>query len=103
MGAHEAHRSTVMTRPKAALVKAMLARGDSERNIAAFLGLNPLCVRLVQAGCLHPEVQPAPAYATPPPGPYPGHPGYAAMSELEKLEAELEVAARKWSPAASTH
>lgn len=63
-------RSRVPTAEQAALIKAMLARGDMEHDVAAFFGLNPGRISEVNTGKRFPEVAAAPASLLPPPGPY---------------------------------
>ena len=72
---------------EAAMVKAMLARGDRHDDIAAWFGVNQGRVAEVKAGELFPEVDPADPNRLPPQG----SPGRIALQAIEALEQVREL------------
>ena len=68
---------------EAAMVKAMLQRGDRHHDIAAWFGVNQGRIAEVKGGELHPEVSPARPEELPPQG----SPGRIAMLSMQALEA----------------
>lgn len=74
----------------AALIKGMLARGDSIEDIAVWFGLSFHIVHGVQSGALHPFLAPAPCHALPLPGPYPHASSvYSALADVQAAEQRL--------------
>jgi len=76
----------------AALVKAMLARGDRQHDIAAWFGVNGGRIADIATGKTFRQVAAA-VGPLPPPGPYPcGRDAHAALQALSAAEAALELA-----------
>lgn len=78
-----------LTARDAAIVKAMLNRGDRQHDIAAWFGVNGGRIAEVATGKSFPDVQPVPMANIPPPGPYPS--GRDTMFALEALVAAKEA------------
>jgi len=77
-------------REMAAKIKGMLGRGDEIEDIAVWFGVNVAMVRAVQTGAVHPFVEPAPASALPPGGPYESaRRTYRALKEVSAAERRL--------------
>ena len=67
-----AHPSGIRLRESdAAIVKAMLARGDRQHDIAAWFGVNGGRIGEIASGRAHRGVQPETGANLPPSGPYP--------------------------------
>jgi hypothetical protein len=73
----------------AALVKAMLKRGDRQHDIAAWFGVNGGRIAEIATGHSFREVDAAPTANLPPPGPYPS--GRDTMIAMEALIAAKEA------------
>lgn len=87
---HRASASGIsLTARDAALVKAMLERGDRQHDIAAWFGVNGGRIAEIATGHAFPEVQAAPSANLPPPGPYPS--GRDTMVAMEALIAAKEA------------
>lgn len=68
------------------LVKGMLARGDTQSDIAAFFGVNGGHISEINTGKNYPEVSAALLEKLPPPGPYMGaRTAYRAKETLVAL------------------
>jgi hypothetical protein len=80
----------------AAIVKAMLARGDRQHDVAAWFGVNSGRIAEIVAGRAFASVAPAPMDGPlPPPGPYPsGREAALALEALAKAENAIEAARR---------
>jgi hypothetical protein len=78
-----------LTARDAAIVKAMLDRGDRQHDIAAWFGVNGGRIAEVAVGRTFSEFEPAPNANIPPPGPYPS--GRDTMLALEALVAAKEA------------
>ena len=59
-----------LSRADAAIVKAMLARGDRQSDIASYFGVNGGRIAEISTGDRFGSVEPAPLNTLPPPGPY---------------------------------
>lgn len=78
----------------AALVKAMLKRGDRQHDIAAWFGVNGGRIAKVATGHTFSEVQAAPSANLPPPGPYPsGRDATIALNALMAAKEAIDAAA----------
>jgi hypothetical protein len=73
---------------EAAMVKAMLARGDRHHDIAAWFGVNQGRIAEVKGGELFPDVRPASPELLPPQG-SPGRIALIAMQALDDAERAL--------------
>jgi hypothetical protein len=73
----------------AALVKAMIDRGDRQHDIAAWFGVNGGRIGEIASGQNFANVQPESAVNLPPPGPYPS--GRDSMFALEALIAARDA------------
>lgn len=93
---HRARSSGVsLSEADAAIVKAMLARGDRQHDIAAWFGVNGGRVAEVATRKTFSWVKAADGDCIPPPGPYPlGRDALAAMAALVVAERALDVARR---------
>lgn len=78
-----------LTERDAAVVKAMLARGDRQHDIAAWFGVNGGRVAEVASGSAYQNVQPEVGANLPPQGPYPT--GRDATIALQALVAAREA------------
>jgi hypothetical protein len=78
---------------EAAMVKAMLQRGDRHHDIAAWFGVNQGRIAEVKGGELYPEVRPARAEELPPQG-SPGRIALISMQALEGTRKTLAAAAQ---------
>lgn len=74
-----------LTAEDAAQVKAMLARGDRQHDIASWFGVNGGRIAEIASGAAFCDVAPAPSRTLPPPGPYLS--GRAASEALRALDA----------------
>jgi hypothetical protein len=72
-----------LTESDVAIVKAMLARGDRQHDIAAWFGVNGGRVGEIASGRAYCAVQPEAGANLPPPGPYPS--GRDATMALQAL------------------
>lgn len=71
-------------------VKAMLARGDRQHDIAAYFGVNAGRIAEVATGeCTYPNAEPIEEDQLPPPGPYLTK--YALESVIETLNEAIEA------------
>lgn len=59
-----------LTKSDAAIVKGMLVRRDRQSDIASYFGVNGGRIAEISKGKKFAAVEPAPAYALPPKGPY---------------------------------
>jgi len=73
----------------AATVKAMLARGDRQHDIAAWFGVNGGRIGEIASGKMFRSVEPEAAANLPPPGPYPS--GRDAAIALQALLAARQA------------
>jgi hypothetical protein len=78
-----------LTERDAAIVKAMLARGDRQHDIAAWFGVNGGRVGEIASGRVYRSVQPDASANLPPPGPYPN--GRDATIALRALVAARDA------------
>lgn len=78
-----------LTERDAAIVKAMLVRGDRQHDIAAWFGVNGGRIGEIAAGKAFGSVRPATGANLPPPGPYPN--GRDATIALQALVAAKEA------------
>jgi hypothetical protein len=78
-----------LTERDAAIVKAMLARGDRQHDIAAWFGVNGGRVGEIAGGIAYRSVQPEAGANLPPPGPYPT--GRDATLALQALVAARDA------------
>ena len=77
----------------AATVKAMLARGDRQHDIAAWFGVNSGRIAEIASGQKFREVVPRDGSNLPPPGPYPsGKDAHAALSALRLAKTAILAA-----------
>lgn len=78
----------------AAIVKAMLARGDRQHDVAAWFGVNGGRIAEIATGRTFASVVPAPLDGPlPPPGPYPsGREAALALEALTQAEHAIEAA-----------
>jgi hypothetical protein len=74
---------------EAAMVKAMLQRGDRHHDIAAWFGVNQGRIAEVKGGELYPEVRPAGPHALPPQG-SPGRIALIAMDALSDARVHID-------------
>lgn len=82
----------VLTAGDAAIVKAMLLRGDRQHDIAAWFGVNGGRIAEIATGDAFARVEPA-IGDLPPPGPYPrGKDAVAALNALREAERALAAA-----------
>ena len=87
-----AHNSGIrLTEQDAAIVKAMIARGDRQHDIAAWFGVNGGRLGEIAAGRKHRSIVPAERSNIPPPGPYPN--GRDATIALNALVAARQAIA----------
>lgn len=87
-----AHASGIsLTEQDAAIVKAMLTRGDRQHDIAAWFGVNGGRIAEIAAGHRFRHVKPAERSNLPPPGPYPT--GRDATIALNALVAARQALA----------
>ncbi len=95
MGQRACPSGISLTETDAAVVKAMLSRGDRQHDVAAWFGVNGGRIAEIATGKLFGWVVPvADDDKLPPSGPYPcGRDATAALKALEAAEAAL-VAAR---------
>lgn len=83
-----------LTAADAAIIKAMLARGDRQHDVAAWFGVNGGRIADVATGKSFAWVS-ASTRPLPPAGPYPcGREAHAALEALSAAEHALEVARR---------
>ena len=76
----------------ASVVKAMLARGDRQHDIAAWFGVNGGRIADIATGKTHSRV-PVATQSVPPPGPYlAGREAHAAMFALEEAGRTINAA-----------
>ena len=81
-----------LSRKEAAIVKAMLKRGDRQHDIAAWFGVNGGRIGEIAAGRSHRDV-PMATLNLPPPGPYlAGRDAYAAIFALEEASKTINAA-----------
>jgi hypothetical protein len=78
-----------LTARDAAIVKAMLNRGDRQHDIAAWFGVNGGRIGEIAAGKTFSHVQPALSANMPPPGPYPS--GKDTMVAIQALIAAKDA------------
>ncbi len=77
----------------AAIVKAMLARGDRQHDIAAWFGVNSGRIGEIASGRAHRGVHPESGSNLPPPGPYPtGRDASVALQALVAAKAAISSA-----------
>ncbi len=82
-----------LTQADAAQVKAMLARGDRQHDIAAWFGVNGGRIAEIATGAAFPRVLPAAPDELPPPRPcVGGRAAHAAMAALAEAKAALAAA-----------
>ncbi len=82
-----------ITDADAAIIKAMLARGDRQHDIAAWFGVNGGRIAEVATGRKFRSVAPATGANLPPSGPYPsGRDAYAALSALRAAKQAIAAA-----------
>ena len=87
---HRANPSGIrLTEHDAAIVKAMLARGDRQHDIAAWFGVNGGRVGEIASGSAYRSVQPETGVNVPPTGPYPT--GRDATIALQALVAARDA------------
>jgi hypothetical protein len=87
---HRANPSGIrLTEQDAAVVKAMLARGDRQHDIAAWFGVNGGRIGEIAGGRAYPTVQPVDRINLPPSGPYPS--GRDATVALQALVAARDA------------
>jgi hypothetical protein len=92
MGARAQKSGVVLDEADAAVVKAMLARGDRQHDIAAWFGVNGGRIAEIATGFTFHWVEPTTG-DLPPPGPYPrGRDAVAALEALAAAEAALHAA-----------
>ena len=91
---HRANPSGIrLSERDAAIVKAMLARGDRQHDIAAWFGVNGGRVGEIASGRAHRGVQPESGVNLPPPGPYPtGRDATVALRALVAAKAAISSA-----------
>lgn len=91
---HRANPSGIrLSERDAAIVKAMLARGDRQHDIAAWFGVNGGRVGEIASGRSHRGVQPESGANLPPPGPYPtGRDATIALRALVAAKAAISSA-----------
>lgn len=80
-----------LTEQDAAIVKAMIARGDRQHDIAAWFGVNGGRIGEIASGRKFRSVRPAERANLPPPGPYPS--GRDATIALQALVAARQAIA----------
>lgn len=80
-----------LTERDAAIVKAMLRRGDRQHDIAAWFGVNGGRIGEIASGKRHKHVEAAENSNLPPPGPYPN--GRDATIALRALVAAQQALA----------
>ncbi len=78
-----------LTEREAAVVKAMLARGDRQHDIAAWFGVNAGRIAEIATARKYRDVPPEAGANLPPPGPYPN--GRDATVALQALVAAREA------------
>ena len=85
-----AHSSGIkLTEQDASVVKAMIARGDRQHDIAAWFGVNAGRIAEIASGRTFREVAIADRVNLPPPGPYPS--GRDATIALEALRSAQQA------------
>jgi hypothetical protein len=78
----------------AATIKAMLARGDRQHDIAAWFGVNGGRIGEIASGKTYAEVYPEQGANIPPPGPYPnGRDATIALQALMVAKEAIDAAA----------
>lgn len=78
---------------EAAIVKAMLRRGDRQHDIAAWFGVNGGRIAEIATGQKFRAVAPNDGANLPPPGPYPsGREAHAALSALRAAKQAIAAA-----------
>lgn len=83
-----------LDREDAAIIKAMIARGDRQHDIAAWFGVNGGRIGEISTGKTFSDVAPASAADIPPPGPYPnGRDATVVMEALVDAQRALTSAA----------
>ena len=80
-----------LTARDAAVVKAMIIRGDRQHDIAAWFGVNGGRIAEIATGRRFGNIDPAPNASLPPPGPYPN--GRDATIALRALGTAREALA----------
>lgn len=90
-----------LTEQDAAIVKAMIARGDRQHDIAAWFGVNGGRIGEIAAGRKFGSIVPAERSNIPPPGPYPtGRDATIALSALvaaRQAIASAEAVVRRYA------
>ena len=82
-----------LTERDAAVVKAMLARGDRQHDVAAWFGVNGGRIAEIATGRKFRSVVPAAGVNLPPSGPYPsGKDAYAAFAALRAAKQAIVAA-----------
>ncbi len=94
MGQRAAASGISLTARDAALVKAMLARGDRQHDIAAWFGVNGGRIGEIASGKTYANVEPESSANLPPPGPYPsGRDAMIALNALMVAKEAIDAAA----------
>lgn len=93
---HRASPSGIsLTQDDAAIVKAMLIRGDRQHDIAAWFGVNGGRIAEIAVGRTFGWIEPSPPDSLPPPGPYPcGRETAVAAKALADARTALAEAER---------
>lgn len=93
MGQRAQPSGITLTSKDASIVKAMLARGDRQHDIAAWFGVNGGRIGEIATGARYGWAEPASEAELPPRGPYPaGRVAIEAMAALAAAKAALASA-----------